>query len=120
MLLSSDGSAKKLYADILNNIDTKCLISKAESYLEKAINNIEVQKADQIKKNENFVVIFTSTLTVLLSFNGIKQIVYYVFSNLPVIGCIFSNNPLRWTIGIWTLLVCTIFFLNWIRIKRNK
>ncbi|TMU85860.1 hypothetical protein FGG79_11730 [Bacillus sp. BHET2] len=77
--------------------------------------DIDKQRDFQIKRNESFIFIVTSLLTVLLSYRGLKFIVNDILINLPFLGLIINNHPLRYTVGLWGLLVAIMVYLNYLR-----
>lgn len=119
-LFHSEGSAKELYKGILEKTGTTSLLSKAEEMIASIRGDIAQQREERIKQNENTIVIFSSILTIIFGFNGIKLIVNDILFNIPFIGNFISNHPLRFTVGVWGVLIVVMFFFNFKRWKMNK
>ncbi|MDR7074203.1 hypothetical protein [Fictibacillus barbaricus] len=113
----TDGSPKKLYCKLEEKTKTSHILSKVESMFSDLRDDIDKNREFEIKKNESFIFIVSSLLTVLLAYNGLKFITIDILGNLPIVGEYVDNHPLRWTIVFWLLLVGVMFFLN---IRRQK
>lgn len=119
-LFPFEGSARELYKSILVNTETDILQTKAEFLIKSFSDDISKERESKIKQNEISIVIFSSIITIVLGYNGIKIIVNDILCNIPLFGYYINLHPLRWSIIIWLILVYTMVVFNIRRLRRNR
>ncbi|WP_201715468.1 hypothetical protein [Rossellomorea arthrocnemi] len=116
-LFQADGSPKELYKNLLDKTNTNSLLEKVENLFIDLKDDIDKQRDFQIKRNESFIYVVTSLLTVLLSYRGLKFIVNDILINIPFIGPYVEMHPLRYTVALWGLIIIGMLYLNYQRQK---
>lgn len=114
-----EGSQKELFKISEERNNTVNLINKSEKLLKSICEDLKIKDEDRKYKNEKSIVYFTSLLSVIVSFEGIKEISYNILANL---GIVFINeHPLRVTIILWVIFNILICYFIWRpRLHRNK
>ncbi|OFC92584.1 hypothetical protein BTGOE5_55660 [Bacillus thuringiensis] len=120
ILFKDEGTPKALYSDILEKTNTSALLTKAEELFKNIREDVLNHKEMEVKSNETIILIISSIIAVVLGYNGIKLIVNDILMNLPFIGAFVSLHPLRYTLGIWGLLVFIMIYLNIKRWFKNQ
>jgi hypothetical protein len=116
-LFISDGSPKKLYVNILDKINTENLLKKAEKAISSLKDDVQQRKELGTKKSETLILIFTSFLTVLLSFGYIKDITENILANLQKLGIEFellkviAKHTLRTSVILWFAVMVPMLIL---------
>ncbi len=119
-LFPYEGSARELYRSILEKTETNILQTKAEFLIKSLSDDISQERESRIKQNETSIVIFSSIITIVLGYNGIKIIVNDILCNIPLFGYHINLHPLRWSIFIWSILVSVMVVFNVRRLRRNQ
>lgn len=120
VLFAYGGTAQDLYSSILEKTGTNKLLKTTEDLFKNIREDMANQRELAIKTNENTILIISSILTIVLGYSGLKLIVSDVLSNLPYIGFYIEKHPLRYTLGIWSILVSVMIRLNIKRWSTNK
>ncbi|PGB04930.1 hypothetical protein COL98_28345, partial [Bacillus toyonensis] len=120
ILFGPEGSAKKLYSDILEKTKTNALLKKAEELFKNIREDVITQKEIQVKSNETIILIISSILTIVLGYNGIKLMVNDILAKVPYLGPYVLLHPLRFTVGIWSVLIIIMIVLNFKRWNVNR
>ncbi|MCM3032840.1 hypothetical protein [Niallia sp. MER 6] len=117
ILFFTEGSPKELYKSILDKTNVDNLLDKVEDMVKSVREDVSNFRERDIKKNETLILILSSILAILLGYRGLKYIVEDILINLnlPIIGILITNHPLRTTIIIWSLLV---LYMLWLNVKR--
>lgn len=119
-LFPYEGSAREIYRDMLEKTEANILQTKAENLIKSLSDDISQERDSRIKQNENSIIMFSSIITIVLGYNGIKVIVNDILCNFPYIGIVASQHPLRFSFGIWFILVFIMCMFNIRRWKRNQ
>ncbi|MGR5914514.1 hypothetical protein ACT7DA_20535 [Bacillus pacificus] len=117
ILFSLEGTAKKLYKDILEKTNTTPLLKNAEDLFKNIREDVIAQKEFKVKSNETLILILSSILTIVLGYNGIKLMVNDILVKIPYIKWYVNMHPLRTTLGIWCFL---ILIMTWLNLKGGK
>ncbi|AYY25270.1 MULTISPECIES: hypothetical protein [Bacillus] len=120
ILFSLEGTAKKLYKDILEKTNTTPLLKNAEDLFKNIREDVIAQKEFKVKSNETLILILSSILTIVLGYNGIKLMVNDILVKIPYIKWYVNMHPLRTTLGIWCFLILIMTWLNLKRWKMNR
>lgn len=112
VLFGSDGSAKELYKTILEKTETNALLKKSEELFKNIREDIVTQKEIKIKSNETNILFISSLLTIVLGYNGLRLIVNDILTKIPPINQYVILHPLRFTVGLWSLLIFIMLYLN--------
>ncbi|WP_232539633.1 hypothetical protein [Bacillus toyonensis] len=120
ILFDYEGSAKKLYKDILDKTNTTSLLKKAEDLFKNIREDVVTQKELKVKNNETLILIVSSILAIVLGYNGIKLIVNDLLIKVPYIKFYVIPHPLRTTVVIYSLLIIIMVWLNGKRWYMNK
>ncbi|PES77231.1 hypothetical protein CN505_03175 [Bacillus cereus] len=112
VLFASDGSAKELYKTILEKTETNALLKKSEELFKSIREDVVTQKEIKIKSNETNILIISSILTIVLGYNGLKLIVNDILTKIPPINQYVILHPLRFTVGLWSILTIIMIGLN--------
>lgn len=112
VLFFTEGSQKELYKQIVEKNKVNILLSKVENMIDSISEDINNKREIEIQNNEVLILIISSILTIILSYRGIKVIVYEVLVNLPCIGLYIDDHPFRYTIAVWGILITLMIYLN--------
>ncbi|MGI8282385.1 hypothetical protein AB2568_029175 [Bacillus mycoides] len=112
VLFDYEGTAKKLYKDILEKTNTTSLLKKAEDLFKSIREDVITQKELKVKSNETLILIVSSILTIVLGYNGIKLMVNDILVKVPYVNLYATTHPLRTTVGIYSLLIVIMVWLN--------
>ncbi|MEB4890983.1 hypothetical protein P9Y62_31170 [Bacillus thuringiensis] len=120
VLFEYEGTAKKFYKDILEKTNTTSLLKKAEDLFKSIREDVITQKELKVKSNETLILIVSSILTIVLGYNGIKLMVNDILVKIPYINFYVTKHPLRTTVGIYSILIAVMVWLNIKRWIMNK
>ncbi|NBI07577.1 hypothetical protein [Senegalia massiliensis] len=120
ILFRYDGSPKDLYTRSYSLCGAKRLVDKCKVISSNLALDMKNEEEVKERSYKNTILLFSTILSVLLSFSGIQSIVYNVLRHVTFNGKFkyFNEHPLRTTILIWlsTFLIIVIIFIN----QKNK